>query len=246
MLLSSPVFPLSVNENDINNAVQKLVHSKGRLSFLIAEKKLIYMPFWFLDYATYIKKDGLVEHSKGSKAMNASTNEFDSAAAEPVKNLPKEMAKSLEVNTSTEIIKPKSSRNDAKKAAQMAVAAEKNLPPENVTITSFNLYYIPFWNISAMIGGANYTFRINAFSGKIIDEGGLTVKEKNIQELIQETINELTTPQGWVSNSKSAINSVMDIFGGTSKTLNFQKVSPIDMAIFLLLIVLVLVLLKII
>src|SRR3989344_7598794 len=93
MLLSSPAFPLSINENDITTSIKKLAHSKGRAAFLLIGKKLIYSPMWFLDFATHVKKGEHVEHTKGSRAMDASKNEFDAHAAELTKNIPKETTK---------------------------------------------------------------------------------------------------------------------------------------------------------
>ena len=246
MLLSSPVFPLSVSENDLNNAIQKFVSSRGRSSFQISGKKLVYKPFWFLDFASYSKKGEHFDHSNGTRAMDASTNEFDSIVGEFAKSIPKNATKSPEDYATTEIIRAKSSGNAAKKAAQMALAAEQNIHPENVAITSFELYYLPFWEVSATIGDAQYNFRVNAFSGEITDEGGLTTKEKNIPELVQETISELKTPEGWISNSKTAVNSASGILGSSSKIADLRKVGAIDISIFLLLVVLILVLLRII
>ena len=246
MLLSSPVFPLSVTENGLNNAIRKFAGSKGRASSKISGKKLIYRPFWFLDFASYSKKGEHFDHSNGTRAMDAATNEFDPAAGEFAKNIPKNTTKSPEDYSTTELIRAKSSRTAAKKAAQMALAAEQNTHPENVAITSFELYYIPFWEVSATIDGVEYTFSINAFSGEITDEGGLNAKEKSIPELVQETISELKTPEGWISNSKSAVTSASGIIGGGSKISDLRKVSAIDIAIFLLLVVLILVLLRVI
>jgi hypothetical protein len=246
MLLSSPAFPLSIADKDIYNSAMKLVTSKGRNSLSISDKKISYVPFWFFDYSVYSKKEADANHSKSSGAMNASTNEFDESVAALTKSLPKEMSNEIQDSPLIEVLKPKSSRNDARKAALFGVASQHNTSPENVAITSIELYFIPFWKITAVVDGKQHKLALNAFSGEFLGDGGLTVKEKSLQEITQETLTELKTPQGWVSNLKSLYNSAANFF---TKTLNFagiKKLDIIDAAILVLLIVLVLVLLKII
>ena len=246
MLVSSPAFPLSVTDKSLHELVKAFAISRRGTLRSISDKKLSCLPYWFIDYSIIQKNEGNGKTIKGSIAMDASKNEFEPKVEHLIKNIPKDISNEIPDSIPAIVIKPKSSRNDARKAAIFELVSLHNTPKENIAITSFELYFIPFWNVTATVDEAQYNFVINANTKEFADDGGLVVKEKNFQEIVHETIDELKTPEGWQSNSRNTINSMLSFFTGSSKNIGLQKISAIDAAIVLLLIILLLVLVRII
>ena len=243
MLLSSPALPISIAEADVHLAILRFIASMGYSSLKVTEKKLIYVPFWFAEYDVLSETS---EHFSGSKAMNAFLNELDEGIACLLKNRPSALSRELPTEQNLEVIKSHSTSNDAKKSMLFKIAGEYKTPPENVAIIHFSLFFVPFWDVLANVNEKQHTFRINAYNSEISESSGLVVREKNLGELFTETLDELRTPEGWASNSKTILDTASGALAGAGKNLKIWKLSPIDVTIAVLVIALILVLLKVI
>jgi hypothetical protein len=205
MYLSKPVFPISFNSDDIEDFIDSFVKKRHWNSFEIKSEKLVYVPFYLFVFESFSESEGKQKNAKivsgsqsGSMALNALTSELveDSSelSNEELSNKPTE-------NYAFEIQKPKIQEKDAEKIAVIKLSSKMGVPCENIIISSIELAYLPVWFVAIECGKKEFIFKINACTGKTVNEIDIPERNRGFGEIADETIYELKKPSAWAKYS---------------------------------------------
>ena len=56
--------------------------------------------------------------------------------------------------------------------------------------------------------GNHISLRVNAATGDILNKDAVPTREKDLRELSQELLRELSTPQGWIKYSREVVDDI--------------------------------------
>lgn len=202
MQLDKPAFPFLFSPEKVATLAIALATSRGWKNATVSGPKLICTPYWLFNFDSYSEEGegGKVSALRsGALALNASTGELEDLGkihtehSAPVQEIPEEFSPSVELQ------RAKILEGDAKELALLKVAAKLHVPRSRVSISGIEFFYVPFWLAGLSLGGKQmYTLRVNATTGEIYGAGKVLERGRNTLEIVNETLNELRSPQAWV------------------------------------------------
>jgi len=210
MFLDRPAFSISFPLESCLEEVERLIKSKRWTKFEVAEIKLIYAPFFFFNYYSYLEekredtdKAVVSDTAEGIMAMDAQTNVLDEGIAglfqEEVPQTSHKPAQGYQFEVERALIGEK----DAVKVAQIKMAKQLELPKENLLISGLKLVYVPIWVASVSVAEGTYKLEFNAVNGELMSEAEIPEREKGWLEVTGETLSELKEPGAWVRYTQS-------------------------------------------
>lgn len=204
MYLDNPAFAVSFPLEDATKLIEETIKKKHWTDFEIGSLSLAYTPYWICNYESYSEKEDktVSESTSGSTALNAVDNTLSDAETklyfDPDFKTEKQPSAGYEFNVSDS----KTTSDEAREILSVRLAEKFNVPKQNIIISGLTLRYVPFWVVSLTIGVDNYRIRINAVTGRIVDEEKIPEKEKGWLELTSETLSELKEPGAWLMYAK--------------------------------------------
>ncbi|HLC79844.1 MAG TPA: hypothetical protein VJG83_05500 [archaeon] len=167
-----------------------------------------YVPYWFFSYDIYRQHEGSTEIiSKGSNALNAFSNEFEEA----ISNLAftEGLEKGNEIDEqNTQVLAARVGQDEAREIIAVRLASARHTSKGNVIISGLELLFVPIILIEVNANGNHISLRVNAATGDILNKDAVPTREKDLRELSQELLRELSTPQGWIKYSREVVDDI--------------------------------------
>ncbi|NYZ78018.1 hypothetical protein H0N96_01280 [Candidatus Micrarchaeota archaeon] len=207
MMLDAQAFQTVLTPEAALGIIQKTVAQKGWKKSEVTDIKLIYSPYWLFSFDV-IAVQG--PSPSGKTALNAYTgdlNDFVPILFERPLKKTRTTAEGVEAEVEPTSIDPR----EAKSVAQSKVAAHVGLKPENISVSAFTKYYIPFYRIWIDVAGDSYKIDVDACLGAPLGLEQVPERPKTWEEATGETLQKLKTPKGWAELSGKALGA-----GGTA------------------------------
>ncbi len=225
MYLDRPAFAVSFPLESCLEAIESLIKSKRWTKFEVAEVKLIYAPFFFFNYYSYLEEKRedteqpvVSDTVEGTMAMDAQTNELDEGMASLFEEEVPQTSHRPQQGYKFEVERPLVSERDAPQIAQIKMAKKLELPKANVLISGLRQVYVPVWVASVSVAEGTYRLEFSAVNGETLSETEIPEREKGWLEVTSETLSELKEPGAWVKYSTSVGGNLFDFLANNPVT----------------------------
>ncbi|HIH09198.1 MAG TPA: hypothetical protein HA254_00855 [Candidatus Diapherotrites archaeon] len=219
MLLEKPAFsvilPLEGAERKVSSLLKKKNWHKFKFPNPVhaeSEKhghgSIFYFPYWFFSYDAHEdgKKTSLL--AKGSGALNAFSNELDGQIGTLTTTEGLEKSNELPDERNITVIDCRVDEEEAKKVIPVLIAAQSNAQKANVIISGLEMFYVPVWLVQVHAEEHQFSLRVNAVDGTIINGDDIPSREKEKGELAKELLDELSSPAGWIHYTSQVISAI--------------------------------------
>ncbi len=201
MILDKPALVLRYTVDDVVEAVDRSLRRRGWKEFEISSLKLYYLPFYIFNY------DVLVEQSvqgqtfsqgfSGTMAMDAVSGKLQPLITELLDSQPVSFEKKVSHDIQFTPVTPALKPDEAKRTAARQLAGKFGIGAESVETAGFRIIYWPVWRVFVSMPAGFYKLDVDGFSGVILNEGEIPVREKTWKDVMAETIDLMKTPKGW-------------------------------------------------
>ncbi|MBS3063060.1 MAG: hypothetical protein J4203_04255 [Candidatus Diapherotrites archaeon] len=217
MYLDRPAFSVSFPLESCLEEIESLIKSKHWTKFEVASVSLVYAPFFFFNYYSYLEEKRedmeqavVSDTAGGTMAMDAQTNELDEGMASLFEEEVPLTSHRPPEGYKFEVERPLTSERDAPQIAQIKLAHKLELPKDHVIVSGLKTVYVPIWVASVSVAEGNYRLELSAVNGELLSEAEIPEREKGWLEVTAETLSELKEPGAWVRYSASVGNTVFD------------------------------------
>jgi len=212
MFIEKPAFPVSIDLSEAGEKVSSLLKKKHWKGFTFSSTNLIYVPYWFYSYDVAEETEKKTKHvSSGFKALNAFSREFDDEVAELHSLEDASRTNEVDEDSNPRVLQLKLSESEAKDLILVKTASMENTVKANVMISGLEMLFVPFWIVKVNVKTDvtekhGLALKINATTGKIINDAVLPFREKGFSELTSETLKELSNPIEWLNYSVELVS----------------------------------------
>ncbi|MEM0475369.1 MAG: hypothetical protein QW343_01080 [Candidatus Norongarragalinales archaeon] len=172
--------------------LEKELKRKKQLSAEITDVKLVYTPFWLFSFDITGTQGPA---PTGKTALNAYTGEINDFVSVIVAR-PLKKSRSTPEGTECEVEPTAIDASEVKEAARAKIAAQLGVSKENVVVSAFTKYYVPFYRI--WLDAANDSFEVNvdACLGAPLGAEAIPGGRKGFTEELANNLRSVTTPSG--------------------------------------------------
>ncbi|MBN1940956.1 MAG: hypothetical protein JW772_02125 [Candidatus Diapherotrites archaeon] len=196
-------FALSVKEENAKKLVAEfLTRERNWPEPKKVVPKIFYYPYFsfYYDFFTEHKTDSekkIGKTKRGKLVLNATTGEINREASKHIEN--QEITGEFEKNSEFQPIHM--TFEEAEKIVPIKTAELLETHTENLIITQLKEVWLPVWHVAANLEGTEYTVKVSATTGIILNPNDLPERKKGVGELAEETIYELRSPSAWAKYS---------------------------------------------
>jgi len=220
MMLDAQAFQTVLTPEAALGIVQKTIMQKGWKKPEVTDIKLVYTPYWLFSFDV-IAVQG--PSPSGKTALNAYTGELNDFI--PILfERPLKKTRITPEGVEVEVEPTSIDAREAKSVAQSKVAAHVGLKPENISVSAFTKYYVPFYRIWVDVANDSYKIDVDACLGAPLGVEQIPERPKTWEEATGETLQKLKTPKGWIelggkvfSRGESTAASAAETAGGGRK-----------------------------
>ncbi len=194
MLLDAQAFQIVLTPEAALGIIQKTITQKGWKKYEVTDVKLVYSPYWLFSFDV-IAVQG--PSPSGKTALNAYTGDLNDFV--PILfERPLKKTRATAEGVEAEVEPTSIDAREAKSVAQSKVAAHVGLKPENISVSAFTKYYVPFYRVWVDVAGDSYKIDVDACLGAPIGLEQVPERPKTWEEATGETLQKLKTPKGWL------------------------------------------------
>ncbi len=214
MYLGNPMLPLKVSAKENLEIIKKELQKNNWTVFELGKPKLILVPYFYFKYHFFeeSEKNGekiIQNSSDGELALNASNLSLEQSACDIIKKSFEESTNKLERND-FETIKPIVEKKEIKKILPIKTGEFFKIPKKNIIITEIKNYYLPRYKTKIFLNKKEYDVLVSAVDGKIICFGKIPFREKGVEEVVKETLFDLSDPKNWLKYLKEILEGTKD------------------------------------
>ena len=190
MRLDAPSLEIIVTPEIALNLVKRTVNAKGWKKITFSDINLIFTPFWMFSF------DVAGSKNSGRLAINAFTGEIDDYVPflfqkfKKIRETPKEMKPEIE-ETSIE-------KSELKDILPKKLSAIMGTKPEEIVVSAFSKFYVPFYKIWVSTPRGDYEIRVDGCSGNPLGAEKIPEKEKTWSEAAIGMARKMQSPSGIV------------------------------------------------
>lgn len=192
MLLDAQTFELSVTPEVALSLVQKEVSRSGHKDLDVQQIRLFYTPFWVFTFDV----EGAAQPISGKTALNASSGDVSEFVPVLI-DRPLNKTKRTAENVESEIEATAVDRREVEKVAQARVAAQIGVRKEQVSVSAFQKFYIPFYRVWFSVAGTPMKAEVDGCLGAVFGLEGVPKKQKSMDDVTRETLEKMKSPSGW-------------------------------------------------
>ncbi len=211
---------IKVSRQEALDSIKNYVYSFGWSSFKFVEidrLKVFMIPFYLFHFDVFKSDENnkVFDQTSGVLSLDAVKNKLDAKVSrffglhEVVEKIDLD-SDSLEYK----LLESKISDDKAEEIIKVKLASKFGVPRENVIISGKELLFIPVYYSEIELNGENFLIKVNGFDGEIFSNKKLPVKQKDLNELFSETINDLKQPNNWINYSTSSVSTAVNANSG--------------------------------
>ncbi len=232
MLLDKPAFSLLISDSDLPGILKAILKERHWRNFEVASADLVYVPHWLFNFDVYYESPEGIQTYSSQMSMNAVTGELNPILVEILKEIPVNQSKEIPENAKVEPVAV--SLEEAKDVSKIKIAGELKLPKDKITTYGFRLVYLPVYKTWVKLGKKIQRIEIDGISGSPMNIQEVPERKRGFIEITKETLEALTTPEGWMDYSKKAGKWITDVAKATGGAVagQFKKGGIINWLLF--------------
>jgi hypothetical protein len=222
MYIGNPLLPQTISVDQALSKVRKLLAEKNWSDFDGGVVKLILVPYFYFNYHYFVEKNNadkkIINKSiDGFLAIDANSLKVDEKIAKLIKSNIKNLISAVP-DMEFEELPINIEKNEQKTVIGLKIAEFFKIPKQTVIISSIKKCFLPLYETNITIQNKIYKININAcVENELMGIEKIPIREKGFAELTKETLNDLSTPAGWVTYSKGLFGEVTKEVVSTTK-----------------------------
>jgi len=201
LILDKPALVLRYLVDDVVETVDKSLRSKRWTDFEISSLKLYYLPFYVFNYDVLVEQElqgqTFSQGFSGTMAMDASSGKLQPMITELLDRQPVSFEKKVSHDLKFIAVPPAIKADEAKETAARRLAGKFGVGEESVKTSGFRIIYWPVWRVFVSMPAGFYKLDVDGFSGVILNESEIPIKEKTWKDMLKETVDLMKSPKGW-------------------------------------------------
>ncbi|MFH1587782.1 MAG: hypothetical protein ABIA76_00395 [Candidatus Diapherotrites archaeon] len=207
-----------VSRQESLTKINEFVSSFGWSSFSFSglqRLELILVPFYFFHFDAFKTqsvegKEKVIDETSGKLALDAVKNEFNSNFSKFFGSHKVIEEQPVSAERDAKIIFPSVAFDKAEEVIKVKLASRFKLGKENIVVSGLKLVFIPFYVSQINLNEEKYELKINAFTGETTCDKSIPVRPKEFNEIVSETMHELSDPLSWGEYAFDSIETLAD------------------------------------
>ncbi len=179
--------------------LQKELKRKRQEHAEITDVKLVYTPFWIFSFDVTGAQGPA---PSGKTALNAYTGEINDFVPMLV-GRPLKKARSTPEGAEPEIEPTAIDANEVKDAAKAKIASQLGVAKDNVIVSAFTKYYVPFYRVWLDVGLDSFEINVDACLGAPLGAEAIPGGRKGFTDDIAGNLKSVASPAGIADAAKN-------------------------------------------
>jgi hypothetical protein len=172
--------------------LEKELKRKKQANAEITDVKLVYTPFWLFSFDVTGTQGPAPTGKTALNAFSGEINDFvPMLVARPLKK-----ARSTPEGTECEVEPTAIDAGEVKEAAKAKVASQLGVSKENVVVSAFTKYYVPFYRVWLDVANDSFEVNVDACMGAPLGAEAIPGARKGFGEEVASNLGGVASPGG--------------------------------------------------
>ncbi|MBN2127498.1 MAG: hypothetical protein JW703_03860 [Candidatus Diapherotrites archaeon] len=214
---------VNISRQKVLDSVKEYVNSFGWSEFKykkLDRLNLFMIPFYLFHFDIFksVKegdKEKILDQTSGVLSLDAARNKLDAQVARFFGH--HEAVEKIELTDDSpeyKILDSNITFDKAEEIIKIKLASQFNIPRDNVIISGNELLFIPIYFTEIELNSETFVLKINGFDGKLFSDKLIPARKKELNQLFNETIDDLQHPNKWVEYSAGSLSSAVHANSG--------------------------------